>query len=64
MVSPEQEASADLLEEREKLVPLAPLDLLDSLDLLLVPFTLDTYSTLQLLLNPASSSHSTDFRLF
>lgn len=39
MVRLEQEASVDLLEEREKLVPLDPLDLLDLLDSLLVPFT-------------------------
>lgn len=38
-VSPEQEASVDLVELREKLAPLDLLDLLDSLDPLLVPFT-------------------------
>ena len=39
MVSPVQEESVDLEEEREKLAPLALLDPLDSLDLQLVPFT-------------------------
>lgn len=43
MVRPDQEASVDLPEEREKLAPPALLDLLDSLDLLLVPFTLETH---------------------
>lgn len=42
MVSLEQEESVDLLEEREKLAPLALLDPLDSLDLQLVTFTFDT----------------------
>lgn len=46
MVSPEQEESVDLLEQREKLAPLALLDLLDSLDLLLVPLYLGTYRLL------------------
>lgn len=39
MVRLEQEASVDLLEEREKLVPLDLLVPLELLDLLLVPFT-------------------------
>lgn len=41
MVSPVQEESVDLQEEREKLAPLALLDQLDNLDPLLVSFTLD-----------------------
>lgn len=44
MVSLEQEESVDLLDQREKLAPLALLDLLDSLDLLLVPLYLGTHS--------------------
>lgn len=39
MVRLEQEASVDLLEEREKLVPLDLLDPLELLDSPLVPFT-------------------------
>lgn len=42
MVRLEQEASVDLLEEREKLVPPDLLDPLDLLDSPLVPFTLRT----------------------